>query len=138
MAKIIKMKFTKLFLSLLAIISLTVFACHTQGNTKVISIGYHSDDCEDCNTLKSKMKKMNRMFLTSSIVFIKYDKTTTKSKSKAEEKLLKWEMLEIAQTEEGLKKVILYDASTKEKIVQLDYSDSIEVLENKIREVLNR
>ncbi len=127
-----------LFIGLLIAIMVTGFSCHSQENTKVISIGFHSDDCVDCNALKSKMKKMNRTFFTSPIVFIKYDKTNAKSHAKAEEKLRKWGMLEIAQAVDGLKKVILYDAKTKEMIVQLDYSDSVEELERKIKEALEK
>jgi hypothetical protein len=50
--------------------------------------------------------------------------------------LKEWGMLEIAQEVSGLKKVILYDAITKEKIVQLDYLDSVKQLERKIRNAL--
>ncbi len=123
---------------ILFLILITGFSCHSQENTKVISIGFHSDDCTDCNTLKSKMKKMNRAFFTSAIVFIKYDKTNSKSQAKAEEKLKKWGMLETAQQVEGLKKVILYDAKTKEMIVQLDYSDSVDELKRKINSALEK
>jgi len=105
-------------------------------DTKIISIGYHSDNCDECNTLKSKMKKMNRKFLLSPIVFIKYDYTTESTKIKAEKKLKKVRFLEIAQKEKGLKHVNLYNAKTKEKIVRLDYTDSVEVLEEKISDAL--
>ncbi len=129
------MNLTKLFLSLLILLVLSGFACRTKEDTRIISIGYHSDNCEDCNTLKSRMKKMNRVFLTASIVFIN-DKTTAKTKAKAEEKLKKWGMLEIAQKEGGLRKVIIYDALTKEKVAQLNYFDSEGELEKKIRRAL--
>lgn len=128
----------KITISLLFFVLTTGFSCHSQENTKVISIGFHSDDCADCNALKSKMKKMNRAFFTSSIVFIKYDKTNAKSKAKSGAKLAKWGMLKIAQDVEGLKKVILYDAKTKAKIVQLDYTDSVDELERKIKEALEK
>ena len=105
-------------------------------NVKVISVGYHSDTCKDCNTLKAKMKKMNRKFLASPIVFIKYNKTTKKTQKKSEKKLKKWGMLDIAQKEEGLKHVVLYNATTKEAIVTLFYTDSVDELERKIREAL--
>jgi hypothetical protein len=130
------MTLKKLFMSLLFLILIACFSCHSQENTEVISIGFHSDDCDDCNVLKSRMKKMNRKFFTSPIVFIKYDKTNAKTQAKAEEKLKEWGMLEIAQEVSGLKKVILYDAITKEKIVQLDYLDSVKQLERKIRNAL--
>jgi hypothetical protein len=114
-------------------------SCGNKTNdTKIVSIGYHSDNCDDCNTLKSKMKKMNRKFLLSPIVFIKYDHTTNKSKTKAEEKLQKLGFLEIAQKEEGLKHVVLYDSKSKEQIVRLDYNDSVEVLEQKISGALSK
>ncbi len=113
-------------------IILVAGSCHSQENTDVISIGFHSDNCADCNTLKSKMKKMNRKYFTSPIVFIKYDKTNAKTKAKAETKLAEWGMLEIASRVEGLKKVILYNAHTHKKVVQLEYDDSVEELEKKI------
>ena len=105
-------------------------------SVKVISVGYHSDTCEDCNTLKAKMKKMNRKFLTSPIIFIKYNKTNKKKQVKSERKLKKWGMLTIAKKEEGLKHVVLYNASTKEAIVTLFHTDSVDQLERKIKEAL--
>ena len=105
-------------------------------DVKIISIGYHSDTCNDCNTLKAKMKKMNRKFLTSPIIFIKYNKTNKKKQVKSERKLKKWGMLNIAKKEEGLKHVVLYNASTKEAIVTLFHTDSVDQLERKIKEAL--
>jgi hypothetical protein len=105
-------------------------------NIKIISVGYHSDTCDDCNILKAKMKKMNRKFLTSPIIFIKYNKTTKKTQAKSEKKLKKWGMLTIAKKEEGLKHVVLYNAKTKEAIVTLFHTDSINNLERKIKDAL--
>jgi hypothetical protein len=105
-------------------------------NVKIISVGYHSDTCSDCNVLKAKMKKMNRKFLAAPIVFIKYDKTTKKTQSKSEKELKKWGILAIAQKEKGLKHVVLYNAKTKEPIVTLNYTDSTTELERKIKEAL--
>lgn len=126
------------YLSSILFLSIVLLAgsCHSQENTDVISIGFHSDSCADCNALKSKMKKMNRRFFASPIVFIKYDKTNAKTQQKAEEKLERWGMLETAQQVVGLKKVILFNARTKEKIVQLDYTDSVDELEQKITDAL--
>lgn len=106
-------------------------------NIKIISVGYHSDSCRECNILKSKMKKMNRKFLTSPILFIKYDKTTKKTREKSEKKLKKWGMLAVAKLEVGLKHVVLYDAKTKEPIATLYPSDLIDELERKIKNALN-
>ncbi len=105
-------------------------------NVKIISVGYHSDTCSDCNVLKAKMKKMNRKFLTAPIIFIKYDKTTKKTQTKSEKELKKWGVLSIAQKEKGLKHVVLYNAKTKESIVTLNYSDSTTDLEKEIKEAL--
>ncbi len=57
--------------SILFLTLITGVSCHSQENIKVVSIVFHSDDCGDCNALKSKIKKMNRAFFTSPIVFIK-------------------------------------------------------------------
>jgi hypothetical protein len=103
---------------------------------KVISIGYHSDTCKECNVLKAKMKKMNRKFLTAPIVFIKYNKTNKKTQAKSEKKLKKWGMLSIAKKEEGLKHVVLYNAGTKEAIVTLYPADTVIELEKKIKGAL--
>jgi hypothetical protein len=126
--------------TLIIILSFLVIGLKSCSNktekTKIVSIGYHSDNCSDCNVLKTKMKKMNRKFLLSSIVFIKYDHTTDKSKKNAEKKLQKFGFLDIAKKEEGLKHVVLYHAKTKEQLVRLDYKDSIEILEGKISTAL--
>ncbi len=116
----------------------TPSSAQSKSKVEVISIGYHSDHCEECNELKSKMKRMNRKFAFSSIIFIKYDKTSEKTKRKAEKKLLEWGMLEIARRDDGLKYVILYDATTKEKIVRLGAEDSVEELERKISSTLKK
>jgi hypothetical protein len=105
-------------------------------DTKIVSIGYHSNDCEDCNVLKSKMKKMNRKFFRTPIAFIKYDHTTARAKVKAEKKLQKFGMLAIAQKEVGLKHVVLYNAKSKEQIARLEFDDSPQILEKKIRDAL--
>ena len=110
---------------------------HEAKKVNVISIGYHADSCEDCNTLKAKMKKMNMKFFSSPIVFIKYDKTNAATQKKAEKELTKWGMLEVARRDDGLKYVILYRADTKEKLEQINYDDDIEVMEGKIRQALS-
>jgi hypothetical protein len=110
--------------------------CKSLERTQVISIGYHSDNCEDCNTLKSKMKSMNRKFFFSPIVFIKYDKTNANTKLAAEGKLDKWNMLEIAQRDDGLKYVILYDAKSKQTLEKIAYSDEVELIKSKIERTL--
>lgn len=113
-------------------------SCKSQQNTAVISIGYHSDNCDDCNVLKSKMKGMNRKFLLAPIVFIKYDKTTAKSKLLAEKKLAKWGILDMAKRDDGLKYVILYDRESKEKLERIDYNDDSATIELKIRKALEK
>ena len=126
---------------IILIVSLSFIGLNTcsnkSKNTKIVSIGFHSDDCNECNVLKSKMKKMNRKFLLSPIVFIKYDHTSEKSKKRAEKKLKKIGFWEIAQQEKGLKHVNLYNAKTKEKIVRLNDTDSVEILEEKISNALS-
>jgi hypothetical protein len=119
------------------ILFLTILGgCKSVENTQVISIGYHSDNCDDCNTLKSKMKSMNRKFIFSPIVFIKYDKTNANTKLTSEEKLKEWHMLEIAQRDDGLKYVILYDAKSKQTLKKIDYNDDADLIKSKIDQSL--
>ncbi len=110
---------------------------HEAKKVNIISVGYHSDHCADCNALKAKMKKMNMKFLSSPIVFIKYDKTSVATQKKAEKELAKWGMLEVAKRDDGLKYVILYNATTQEKLGQINYDDDIQVMEEKIRQALS-
>ena len=103
---------------------------------RVISIGYHSDDCEECVVLEGKMRKMNLRFALSPIVFIKYDKTSETSRLAAEERLQAADMLAIAREEDGLRKVVLYDAKTREKIVAISPDDPVREIRSKIRDAL--
>jgi hypothetical protein len=113
-------------------------SCKTQKNVNVISIGYHSDNCADCNALKLKMKAMNRKFFFEPIVFIKYDKTNQNSKIRAERKLREWQMLSIAHRDDGLKYVILYAAKSKKVIQRINFDDKPDVIEVKIDDALRQ
>ncbi len=129
-----KSKFRILIFSLLLVFPLG--SCKGQKSTQVISIGYHSDNCQECNTLKAKMKVMNRKFLFKPIVFIKYDKTNDKTKASAEEELAEWGMLEIAQHDDGLKYVILYDSKSKKMLQTINYNDDVDLIKSKISQAL--
>jgi thiol-disulfide isomerase/thioredoxin len=111
---------------------------HTAENTDVIYIGYHSDACADCNTLKDKMKKMNSKYANEPIVFLKFDKTKASTVKDAEQEISKWGMLDVAKKDDGLKYVILYNAFTKEKIVLINYDDSEEIIASKIDGALKK
>lgn len=126
-----------LFFTFVAILLSSASTHEVAKKANVISIGYHSDLCEECNALKAKMKKMNVKFFSSPIVFIKYDKTNPATQKKAEKELLKWNMLDVAKRDDGLKYVILYHAATKEKLDQINYDDDIQVMEEKIRQALD-
>ena len=104
--------------------------------TKVISIGFHSDDCTECKDLESKMRRMNLRFALSPIVFIKYDKTSDATRLAAESHLENAGMREIALRDDGLRKVILYNAQTRERIETIEASDPVSDIRRKISSAL--
>jgi len=130
--------FKIILLMLLPTLFLASRCSHTAENTDVVSIGYHSDDCQDCNTLKEKMKTMNSKFASEPIVFIKYDKTNASTIKDAQDELKQWGMLDVAKKDDGLKYVILYNARTKEKISQINYDDDEQQMATKIEEALRK
>lgn len=131
--------FLKIIVLFLLPIAFLLSGCsHTIEDTDVISIGYHSDDCQDCNILMKKMKKMNVKYSSDPIVFIKYDKTSSSTLKEANEEVQKWGMLDTAKKDDGLKYVILYNALTKERIAKINYDDSEESIAAKIDEALKQ
>ena len=106
--------------------------------TRVISIGYHSEDCVECEVLQGRMRRMNIRFAFAPILFIKYDKTTPESRAAAESRLETIGMLETARRDDGLRKVILYDARTRDQIDIIHASDPIPVIRRKIATGLKR
>lgn len=107
-------------------------------STRVVSIGYHSDACEECNTLKDKMKRMNLRYGWAAIVFVKYDQTTSATAAKAEAKLKKMGFYETAQADKGLRYVRLYDRSTQAQLAQINWDDTPDAIAEKIEQALKR
>lgn len=78
------------------------------------------------------MKKMNSKYANEPIVFLRFNKTKASTVENAEHEISKWGMLDVAKKDDGLTYVILYNAFTKEKIAQINYDDSEEVIASKI------
>ena len=106
--------------------------------TRVISIGYHSEECAECEVLQAKMRRMNIRFSLAPILFVKYDKTTEETRTAAESRLEAIGMLETARRDDGLRKVILYDAQTREQIDVILADDAVTVIRQKIADALKR
>ena len=104
--------------------------------TRVISIGYHSEDCQECEELQGKMRRMNLRFALSPILFIKYDKTNPETIAASEARLDAIDMLGVAQRDDGLRKVILYDAASREQIDTIQASDPASLIRQKISDAL--
>lgn len=104
--------------------------------TRVISIGYHSEQCVECKELQAKMRRMNVRFALAPIVFIKYDKTTPETRAASEDRLEAVGMLDVAHRDDSLRKVILYDAQTRETIATINASDPVPVIREKISAAL--
>lgn len=81
---------------------------------------------------------MNIRFAFAPILFIKYDKTTLETRAAAESRLETIGMLDIARRDDGLRKVILYDAQTRDQIDIIHASDPIQVIREKIAKALDQ
>jgi hypothetical protein len=121
---------------------LVVSSCSGQpqvaDRVRVISIGYHSEDCSECEVLQGRMRRMNWRFAFAPIVFIKYDKTNAETRAASETRLDEIGMLETALRDDGLRKVILYDARTGQTIDTIFASDPVGVIRQKIASALDR
>ena len=84
------------------------------------------------------MRRMNIRFGLAPILFVKYDKTTEETRAAAESRLEAIGMLETARRDDGLRKVILYDAQTREQIDVILADDAVPVIRQKIADALKR
>jgi hypothetical protein len=106
--------------------------------TRVISVGFHSEDCAECEVLQGRMRRMNWRYAFAPIIFIKYDQTTDATRSASEERLRAVDMLEIARRDNGLRTVVLYDAQTRERISTITADDPVRTIRQKISSALER
>ncbi len=107
-------------------------------DTRVIAIGYHSDNCRECLGLRKRMRAMNRQFGWDDIVFVRYDHTDSTRKARSEAQLAKLGFLDIAQRDyKRLAQVRLYSVRTQKFITYIDFDYFPQVMADRIRLALD-
>ena len=106
-------------------------------NTRIIAVTYYADHCVNCKSLAHKMRRIKWVFARKPVIFIDYDKSNLHKRTYSRKKLENIHMLTPALKNEGLAYTALFDYASKKLLLKLNYDETAEEMEHKIRLLLS-
>ena len=130
------MKLLKIIVLLFAVI-LTQAAFKAEKklvNPDYLVVKFHADWCGNCLAMGSSFEDLQEIFKEKNIEFVKFDLTDKGTTAKAEAKAKQIGISNILDDNRKTGFILIIDNLTKEILYKLTKNDSVDVMEDKIRE----
>lgn len=103
-------------------------------NPDYLVVKFHADWCGNCLAMGSSFEDLQEIFKDNNIEFVKFDLTDKGTTAKAEIKANQIGISNILNDNKRTGFILIIDNSSKEILYKLTKRDSIDVMEDKIRE----
>ena len=103
-------------------------------NPDYLVVKFHADWCGNCLAMGSSFEDLQETFKEKNIEFVKFDLTDKGTTAKAEAKAKQIGISNILDDNRKTGFILIIDNLTKEILYKLTKNDSVDVMEDKIRE----